>query len=446
MVWHGTRPVTGIRLKNELLLINLCSALLMIIIWLVDVWILRLVLGLPFLLFFPGYTLMANLFPRKSDLGAVQRVALSVAFSIIVSPAVGFALNFLWKIELWPVLVGITVVTAVMSVLAWIRRRGIPEEDRLEIVLTPPFQAGGRFSALNKMLSMVLVLAFLAAIVTLALVVANPKEGERYSGFYVRGAQSRPTEVTAGAPTIVTLGITNHEIETMTYRIEVRAGDNLLKTTDSIRLAQGDAWENEVSFVPNERCSTTELTQDVNVATDNAPLPAVRTIQVASAEHLAAGDKIWVGQESAVVKAITGTTVALTETLEQTHVAGTDVMEVIRVEFRLLKIRQVGGQAGTSLSLWVGKDHLEADVSNLGQTQAAYQIALRVGESYQEETTKIDSAVQTVAGGQVWTQQVDYDFSENHEIEFSLYKDGKLAYQRLESGAYPSLFLWAHVN
>jgi uncharacterized membrane protein len=446
MVRHGKRPVTGIRLKNELLLINLCSALLLVVIWLVDVWILRLVLGLPFLLFFPGYTLMANLFPRKGDLGVVQRVALSVAFSIIVSPAVGFALNFLWKIELWPVLVGITAVTAVMSALAWIRRRSIPEEERLEIVLTPPFQAGGRFSALNKMLSMVLVLAFLAAIVTLALVVANPKEGERYSGFYVRGAQSRPTEVSAGEPTIVTLGITNHEMETMTYSIEVRAGVNLLKTTDPIRLAQGGAWENEVSFVPTERCATTELAQDVTAATDNALLPEVRSIQVTSVEHLAPGDRIWVGQESAVVKAITGTTVALTEALEQAHAAGTDVMEVLRVEFRLLKIRQVGGQAGTSLSLWVGKDHLEADVSNLGQTQAAYQIALRVGESYQEETTKIDSAVQTVSGGQVWTQQVDYDFSENHEIEFSLYKDGKLAYQRLESGCYPSLYLWIHVK
>jgi hypothetical protein len=252
--------------------------------------------------------------------------------------------------------------------------------------------------------------------------------------------------VAAGDPTIVTLGITNHEIEAMTYRIEVRVGDNLVRTTDPVRLADGGIWENEVSFVPGERCATTELTGDVNAATDNAPLTEATSIQVASAEHLAAGDKVWVGQEAAVVKAVTGNTVALTEALEQEHAAGTEVIEVLRVEFRLLKVRQIGGQAGTSLSLWVGKDRLEASLANLGQTQAAYQIALRVGESYQEGTTRIDSAVQTVPAGQGWTQQLDYEFSENHEIEFSLYRDGKLAYQRLEAGSYPSLYLWVHAG
>ncbi len=437
--------MTGIRLKNELLLINLCSAVLIVIIWLVDVWVLRLILGLPFLLFFPGYTLMATLFPRRNDLGAFQRLALSIAFSVIVSPVVAFALNFLWKIELYPILIGIAAFTAVMSMLAWIRRRAVPEEERLEMVFAQPFQAGGRFSALDKMVSVILVLAFLAAIVTLVAVVANPKEGEHYSGFYVRGAQSRPTEVTAGTPSIVTLGISNHEIETMTYRIEVRVGDNVLKTTDPVRLGQGGVWENEVSFVPNEVCATTQLTQDIVVPADNSTAPAITSIQVASVERLSPGDKLWIGQEAAVVKTVSGSTVTLAEAVEQAHAAGTEVIEVLRVEFRLLKIRQIGGQAGTSLSLWIGKDRLKADVSNLGATQAGYQISVNVGDIYQDKTTKIDSPLQTVPAGQVWAQQVDYEYSENHEIQLSLYKDGKLAYHTVEAGCYPSLYLWVHV-
>lgn len=437
--------MTGIRLRNELLLINLCSAVLIIIIALVDVWVLRLVLGLPFLLFFPGYTLMATLFPRRADLGGLQRVALSMAFSMILSPVIGFALNFLWKIELYPILAGIAAFTAVMSILAWARRRAVPEEERLEMVFAPPFQAGGRFSALDKMVSMVLVLAFLATLVALVAVVANPREGERYSGLYIRGAQSRPTEVAAGAPAILTLGITNHETEPMTYRLEVRTGETVLKTTDPITLADGGAWENEVSFVPTEVCAASQLTQEVVVATDNADVPAAGSIQVGSVDHLSPGDRIWVGQEAAVVKAVSGATVTLTEPLEQAHASGTDVIEVQRVEIRLVKVRQIGGTAGTSLSLWVGKDRLKADVSNLGPAQAGYQISLEVGDIYREETTSIDSPVQTVSAGQAWTQQADYEFSENHQIRFSLYRDGRLAYQRLETGCYPSLYLWVHV-
>ncbi len=436
--------MTGIRLKNELLLINLCSAVLIVIAWPVQVWVLRLILGLPFLLFFPGYTLMATLFPGKSNLGGIQRIALSVAFSIILSAAIGFALNFLWKIELHPILIGIAAFTAVMSLLAWLRRRAIPEEERLEIVFNQPFQAGGRFSALDKMISMVLVLAFLAALVALVAVVANPREGEKYSGLYVRGAQSRPTEVTAGAPTIVTLGVTNHETSAMTYRIEIRAADTVLKTTDPIKLADGGSWENEVSFVPTEVCATTQLTQEVIGSTDNAA-SVVSSIQVGSVQHLSPGDNIWVGQEAAVVKAISGTTVTLTEAMEQAHAVGTDVIEVQRVEIRLVKVRQFGGAAGTSLSLWVGKDRLKADISNLGPAQANYQVSLDVGDIYQDQTTSIDSAVQAVPAGQAWTQQLDYEFSENHQIQFSLLKDGKLAYQSLETGCYPSLYLWVHV-
>ncbi len=437
--------MTGIRLKNELLLINLCSVILIVVAWPVQVWALRLVLGLPFLLFFPGYTVMATLFPGKSDVGGAQRVALSVAFSIIISAAVGFALNFLWEIDLHPVLAGIAVFTAIMSALAWIRRSRIPQEERLEIVFNSPFRAGGRFSALDKMVSMVLVVAFLAAIVTLVAVVANPKQGEKYSGLYVRGAQSRPTEVAAGQPAIVTLGVTNHEGETMTYRIEVRAGNQVLKTTESIRLAPDGVWENEVSFVPTEVCATTALTEIVNEATDNTSATGTSSIQVASVEHLAPGDRIWVGQEAAVVKAVAGSRVSLVEPLIQGHEVGTDVIEVLRIEFRLVKVRQIGGQAGTSLALWVGKDRLQADVSNLDQKEAAYQVSLEVGESYQEGTTTIASAVQKVSAGQSWSQQVDYDFSEKHEIQFSLFRDGKIAYQRMELGCYPSLFLWVHV-
>ncbi|MBE0416002.1 MAG: DUF1616 domain-containing protein [Dehalococcoidia bacterium] len=60
-----------IRFTNEILFINILVLVLLIIIVLLPSNILRIILGLPFLLFFPGYTLMAALFPKKGELGGL---------------------------------------------------------------------------------------------------------------------------------------------------------------------------------------------------------------------------------------------------------------------------------------------------------------------------------------------------------------------------------------
>jgi uncharacterized membrane protein len=55
---------------------------------------LRIVLGIPFILLFPGYTLICLLFPGKRDLDGVERLALSLGLSIAVVPLIGLALNY----------------------------------------------------------------------------------------------------------------------------------------------------------------------------------------------------------------------------------------------------------------------------------------------------------------------------------------------------------------
>src|SRR3990172_4586079 len=54
----------------------------------------RVCLGLPFVLFFPGYALISAIFPGRSWPGAAERLALSAMTSLTVVPLLGIALNY----------------------------------------------------------------------------------------------------------------------------------------------------------------------------------------------------------------------------------------------------------------------------------------------------------------------------------------------------------------
>ena len=92
-----------ITVKSELLPLVLLAILLIvtIIISLSDSNILRIILGLPLVLFFPGYTLMAALFPRRGRIGNIERLALGFGLSLAIVPIMGLILNFTeWGIRL----------------------------------------------------------------------------------------------------------------------------------------------------------------------------------------------------------------------------------------------------------------------------------------------------------------------------------------------------------
>ena len=91
----------------------------------------RVVLGLFMVLFIPGYTLIAALFPAKDDLDGIERFALSVGLSIAVVPLMGFALNFTpLGIRLVPALVSISVFTLLMIMVAVFRRNALSEDAK----------------------------------------------------------------------------------------------------------------------------------------------------------------------------------------------------------------------------------------------------------------------------------------------------------------------------
>ena len=155
-----------IRLQNELLLVNILTILLIIIITFFPSDVLRIILGLPFVLFFPGYTLIAALFPRRNALDSIERVALSFGLSIAVVPLIGLILNYTpWGIKLEPILVSLTIFIVVTSLIAWYRRHRLAEVERFTVSFNFSLSPWRGQSSVDKILSIILIAAVLGAIV-----------------------------------------------------------------------------------------------------------------------------------------------------------------------------------------------------------------------------------------------------------------------------------------
>lgn len=213
----------------DLAAIIVLSTLLALFIFLVPDNPGRIVLGLPFILFFPGYALIAALFPEKASLDIIERVALSFGVSIAIVPLIGFGLNYTpMGIRLAPILASIIVFNGALSAVA-IWRRKISENPYQPFDPRKLLESTrSRFNAearVDKVLTIVLVLAILSSVVALTYVVAFPREGESFTEFYILGpdgtASGYPQNLTANQSAPVIVGIANHEHRTVHYTVEV---------------------------------------------------------------------------------------------------------------------------------------------------------------------------------------------------------------------------------
>lgn len=89
----------------------------------------RYVLGLIFVLWLPGYTLVKALFPAepqikgsRKDLDVIERVALSMGLSLALVPMVGLLLNYTpWGIRLTPIVLSLLAMVLIFATAALIR-------------------------------------------------------------------------------------------------------------------------------------------------------------------------------------------------------------------------------------------------------------------------------------------------------------------------------------
>ncbi len=189
--------------------------------------ILRVLLGLPFLFFIPGYILIFVLFPaRKSERGidVVERIALSLGLSISIVPLIGIGLSsVVGGIKLEPILLANVVFVICVGTLALYRWFKTDSDKRfiVSIDLSLPKSKG----KLDRVLTIILAISILATAATFTYVLITPKQEEQFTEFYWLGPGGKIGEyqrnLTVGKNTTILLGVANHERRTINYTVEV---------------------------------------------------------------------------------------------------------------------------------------------------------------------------------------------------------------------------------
>ncbi len=216
------------------------------------------------MLFLPGYSLIAALFPAKSDLDGIERVALSFGLSIAVVPLIGLGLNYTpWGIRIHPILISLSTFTFIMCGLAYLRRAKLPESEAFDISFRATALSlkteimGSSESKLDKALTVFLIFSILLSVVTLAYVVLSPKEGEHFTEFYLLGPEGKadnyPTKYILGENGTVIVGVVNHEYSPVNYTMEIKLENKSMFLPENLKhitLAHNETWEETVILTP----------------------------------------------------------------------------------------------------------------------------------------------------------------------------------------------------
>jgi uncharacterized membrane protein len=192
---------------------------------------LRVIAALPVVLFIPGYALIAALFPDKDDIDLLERIALSFGLSIAVVPLIGLGLNYTpWGIRLDPIVTSLVIFTIAMVIIAQYRRGILSKEQRFRFpfreiidgIHTEFFPVAS--SKTDRILSIILLISIIAAIGTTIFVIVVPKEGEKFTEFYILGEKQKaadyPERITLGEEYPMYIGIGNHEYRNVSYTVE----------------------------------------------------------------------------------------------------------------------------------------------------------------------------------------------------------------------------------
>ena len=200
-----------------------------LILWVVSSFVLSglfTALGIAVTLFFLGYLFTLLLFPRDQDMNIFLRLFISVVLSLAAMPILGMSMKYLgYRIDTASSVSIYFIMIAVLTSAAIIVRSKIhdPFHPPQGIVTkTMILMTGGEKGhvLIYRVMAIVLALSMVGAVLFIGF---YQSPASSYTEFYILSeggdTQNYPHNLTLGQTSNVTLGIVNHEGETMDYTI-----------------------------------------------------------------------------------------------------------------------------------------------------------------------------------------------------------------------------------
>lgn len=251
--------------------------------------VVRVLVGLVFVLFAPGYVALAALFPARprprgdgepfteTGLGWGERAALSVGTSVALVPLVALVMAAVdasftaSSIRTW-----LVVAVLVVGVVAAVRRFALPREERLVVPLTAWLGSlydatAGAPNRRDAVLNVALAASIVLVVASVGFAVADADRQASYAGVSLLAENESGELVAADLPTDYA------ESETQTYVAEVQnhrptAAEYTL-VTELQRLQEGDDGTTQVveSSVVSRESLTLEANQNGTVDVSVTP-------------------------------------------------------------------------------------------------------------------------------------------------------------------------------
>lgn len=232
--------------------------------------ILRIILGLPFIFFIPGYFLIFILFPTQYEFKGItglERIGLSFGFSIAIVSLLGVVLNFTpWGIDIVSVLFSLFLLIVGFGCIAFYQWRTTIPEKRFTISVD--FSTFTSSSNKEKAITILLAFSILVALSSVVYIIVQPKVTERFTTFYMLTSDGKttnfPQDILTGQNTSIILGLINHEHKPMNYTIEVWLIDETIRFNQTTQ--KNDTIYNHAWFMDDIIVSLnhTEITNDKN--------------------------------------------------------------------------------------------------------------------------------------------------------------------------------------
>lgn len=259
----------------------------------------RILFGIPFLIFLPGYALVSALWPQKSiedadnidndtdenvikskeeGISNLERIALSFGLSIAIIALTGLGLNYTpWGITLTSIIISLGALILIIVGIAWFRRSKLNQEERfvVRVEFLPP-----RFNTLSSTDKVMVILIIFSIIIgggVLAYVATNPPQ-EQFTELYlldVNGTtENYPTNLSVDEEGTIIIGVVCHERQATDYDILIRlvSEDGSFRILDEYYFSLDDEeeWSQTYSFSVDEG-GTFKLVVDLFLHDEDMP-------------------------------------------------------------------------------------------------------------------------------------------------------------------------------